>query len=412
VPDALIIDACRTPRGIGKPERGALAPVHPQTLTALVLAAIAERNTLQTRDLDDVIWGTWMQSGTQSGNVARMGALTAGYDVTVSGMTVTRACGSGLTAANLAAATVLAGMADVVVAGGSEMMSSYQANGFTQEALLDRGNLALRARYPQTHQGVAADAIATLEGIDRAALDEFATESQRRAEEAQKQGYFHRSLVPVHASDGTLLLDRDECPRPGTTADRLATRPPAFDRMADQSLDEQGTTYRSLVLQNYPDLKIQHVHHAGNSSVNADGAAALLIASREYAKAHGLTPRARVVAVANTGGDPTLMLNAPVAAAQKVLAKAGLRVSDIDIFEINEAFAVVPEKFIRELGLVRGKVNVNGGAISYGHPVGATGAILLGTALDELERRDARYALVTMCTGGAMAPAVVIERCA
>ena len=410
--DAWIIDACRTPRGIGKVGKGALADHHPQRLGATVLAAIRDRNGLDTGEVDDVVFGTSMQMGTQGGDLGRMAALDAGYDVRVSGVTLDRFCGSGITAASFAAASIAAGFEDLVVAGGAEMMSSYPANtkGRTRSPFMDGGNLHLRALHPQTNQGVAADAIATLEGIPRSALDGLAAESQRRAETAIKEGRFARSIVPVLNDDGTVALDREEYPRPGTTVDALAALPPSFEALADLPLDEDGTTYRQQVLRRYPDLDIRHVHHAGNSSGVVDGAAAILFASPDYAKAHGLTPRARVVATANVGDDPTLMLNAPVPATRKVLDRAGLTLDDIDLFEVNEAFAVVVEKFVRDLDLDRGKVNVNGGAIALGHPIGATGAMLIGTVLDELERRDAQHGLVTMCAAGGMAPAVIISR--
>jgi acetyl-CoA C-acetyltransferase len=411
VGEAWIIDACRTPRGIGKVGKGALTEIHPQQLGATVLAAIAERNNLDTGDVDDIIWGTSMQSGTQGGDLGRMAALDAGYAVTASGVTLDRFCGSGITAANLAAATIMSGLEDVVIAGGTEMMSSYQGNAVRGRApFMDNGNLRLRARHPQTNQGVAADAIATLEGIERTALDRLAAESQRRAEVAIKEGRFNRSLIPVCHLDGTMALDREEYPRPGTTVESLASLPSAFEALADLSVDDAGSTYRGMVLRKYPDLKIDHVHHAGNSSGVVDGAAAILMTSPAYAEAHGMRPRARVVAIANAGDDPTLMLNAPVPAARKVLDKAGLTIDDIDLFEVNEAFAVVPEKFIRDLHIERDKINVNGGAIALGHPIGATGSVLIGTVLDELERRDGQFGLITMCAGGGMAPAIVIER--
>ena len=410
--DAWIIDSCRTPRGVGKVGKGALAAFHPQRLGATVLAAIAERNDLDTADVDDVVFGTSAQVGTQGGDLGRMAALDAGYATTASGVTLDRFCGSGITASNFAATSIMAGMEDVVVAGGAEMMSSYAANmsGLTRSPFMDGGNLHLRAQHPQTNQGVAADAIATIEGIPRTALDELAAESQRRAEVAIKEGRFDRSLVPVLEEDGTVALDRDEYPRPGTTAESLAALPPSFEKLADFVLDEEGNTYRQQVLRRYPGLEITHVHHAGNSSGVVDGAAAILFTSPDYAQAHGLTPRARVVATANVGDDPTLMLNAPGPAARKVLARAGLTLDDIDLFEVNEAFAVVTEKFIRDLDIDREKINVNGGAIALGHPIGATGAILIGTVLDELERRDGQFGLVTMCAGGGMAPAMIIER--
>jgi acetyl-CoA acetyltransferase len=249
-----------------------------------------------------------------------------------------------------------------------------------------------------------------VEKIDRRALDEHAAESQRRAEIAIKEGRFDRSLVPVFNLDGTLALDHEEFPRPGTTADSLAALAPSFPAVADHRFAEGVPTFRELINQKYPDLKIEHVHHAGNSSGVVDGAGAVLYASGDYVKAHGLKPRARVVAAANMGDDPTLMLNAPVPAARKVLEKAGMTLDDIDLFEINEAFAVVSEKFMRDLELDRDKVNVNGGAMALGHPIGGTGAILIGTILDELERQDKQVGLVTMCAAGGMAPAIIIER--
>jgi acetyl-CoA C-acetyltransferase len=411
VTEAWIIDACRTPRGVGKIGKGALTGLHPQVLGATVLRAIAARTGLDTGAVDDVVWGTSMQVGSQGGDLGRMAALDAGYSTTASGVTLDRFCGSGISAVNFASASVMAGMEDVVIAGGTEMMSSYAANTSpSRSPFLDSGNDHLRSIHPQTNQGVAADAIATLEKIDRRSLDELAAESQRRAEVAIEEGRFDRSLVPVLNLDGSVALDHEEYPRSGTTADSLATLSPSFEALADVALDAQGTTYRSLVLQKFPGLDITHVHHAGNSSGVVDGAAALLIMSSEYATAHGIKPRARVVATANIGDDPTLMLNAPVPATQKVLARAGMSIGDIDLFEVNEAFAVVPEKYMRDLDLDRDKVNVNGGAIALGHPIGATGSLLVGTALDELERQDKQIALITMCAGGGMAPAVIIER--
>jgi acetyl-CoA C-acetyltransferase len=410
VNEAWIIDACRTPRGIGKAGKGALSGVHPQQIAASVLKAIAERNKLDTSEVGDVIWGTSAQIGQQGGDLGRMAALDAGYDVRSSGITIDRFCGSGISAVNLAAACVISGAEDLVVAGGTEKMSMPSRRGGDAPMLMDSGNMRLRMHHPQTHQGVCADAIATLEGISRETLDEVGFVSQQRAAVAISEGRFERSLVPVYHENGELALDRDEYPRPQTTREGLALLKPSFPALADAPLDEAGTTYRSLILQAYPDLKINHVHHAGNSSGVVDGAAAVLIASPDYAKAHGLKPRARIVAMANQGDSPELMLNAPVPAAKKVLAKAGLRKEDIDLWEINEAFAVVAEKFMRDLDLDREKVNVNGGSIALGHPIGATGAMLIGTVLDELERRGLQRGLVTMCAGGGMAPAIIIER--
>ncbi|NQY57107.1 MAG: acetyl-CoA C-acetyltransferase [Ilumatobacteraceae bacterium] len=404
--EAYIIDACRTPRGIGKQGKGALAHLHPGHLGRTVLEAVRDRNDIDTADVDDVIWGTSAQVNEQGGDLGRMSALDAGYDITASGVTLDRFCGSGITSANLAAATVMSGMEDLVVSGGTEMMSLPKTGMLPMGA----GNPHLQELHPQSHQGVCADAIATLEGIGRDALDELSAESQARADVAIKEGRFDRSVIPVHNLDGTVALDREQFPRPGTTAESLAGLPPSFPAVADYRYSDESLTFREQINARYPELEIEHVHHAGSSSGVVDGAAAILWASADYATSHGLQPRARVVAAGNMGDDPTLMLNAPVPSARKVLDKAGMTVDDIDLFEVNEAFAVVSEKFQRDLGLDRSKVNVNGGAIALGHPIGATGAILIGTALDELERQDKQVALITMCAGGGMAPAIIIER--
>ena len=409
--DALIIDAVRTPRGIGKAGKGALADMHPQHLGAAVLKALKERNHINTAEVDDIIWGTSSQRGAQACDLGRMSALDAGYNVRSSGVTLDRFCGSGITTVNLAAASLMSGMEDLMIAGGTEMMSMPGRRSAEEgPMMMDAGNLRLRASHPQSNQGVCADAIATLEGISRADLDAAALQSQQRADHAIKNGHFSKSLIPVYKADGSLALDHEEFPRPQTTAQGLAELKPSFTKLADVVLDEQGNTYRSLILQEHPGLDINFVHHAGNSSGVVDGSAALLLASSSYAAKQGWKPRARIVAFANMGDSPTLMLNAPVPAARKVLAKAGLTVDDIDLWEINEAFAVVMEKFIRDLKLDRGKVNVNGGAMALGHPIGATGSMLIGTLLDELERRDLKRGLVTMCAGGGMAPAIIIER--
>lgn len=414
--EAYIIDACRTPRGIGKAGKGALAGQHPQHLAATVLAAIAERNNLNTADIDDIIWSTSTQKGKQGGDMGRMAALDAGYDVTTSGTTLDRFCGGGITSVSFAAAQIMSGMEDLIVAGGTEMMSLTAT--MMQEEMaagikplgMGSGNERLQEVHPQSHQGVCGDAIASMEGISREAVDALGLESQRKAQQAIDEGRFDKSLIPVKDRDGNVLLDHEEFPRPQTTAEGLAELKPSFVQVADMPLDANGTTFRALINQKYPDLKIEHVHHAGNSSGVVDGAAAVLLASKDYADKHGLKPRARIVATANMGDDPTLMLNAPVPAAKKVLAKAGLSKDDIDVWEINEAFAVVAEKFIRDLDLPREKVNINGGAIALGHPIGATGSILIGTALDELERSGGKYGLITMCAAGGMAPAMIIER--
>ncbi len=408
--EAWIIDGCRTPRGIGKPGKGALSGIHPQHLGATVLKALAERNDLNTAEVDDIIWGTSSQRGQQGGDLGRMAALDAGYDIKASAVTLDRFCGSGITSVNIAASSVMSGMEDLVIAGGTEMMSTYGQGGSNSSPFMDSGNERLRSVHPQPHQGVCADAIATLENISREDVDKLALVSQQNAAKALEGGHFDKSLVPVYKEDGSLALDHEEFPRPNTTLEGLSELKASFESLADYPLDEDGTTFRKLVLQKYPDLEINHVHHAGNSSGVVDGAAALLLTSPDYAKANGMKPRAKVRAMANMGDSPTLMLNAPVPAAKKVLDKAGLTLEDIDLFEVNEAFSVVTEKFIRDLDVDREKINVNGGAMALGHPIGATGSILVNTIVDELERRDAQFGLVTMCAAGGMAPAIIIER--
>ncbi len=410
--NAYIVDACRTPRGIGKVGKGALAHLHPSYLGSTVLAAMAERNNLNTAEVDDIIWGTSSQTGKQGGDLGRMAALNAGYDVRSSGVTLDRFCGSGITTVNLAAAQIMSGMEDLVIAGGTEMMSYHgQIADPSQPPMIDSGNLELRAMHPQSQQGVCADAIATLEGIDRDAVDDLALVSQARAAQAIAEGRFDNSLITVKNPDGTVALDHEEFPRPETTKEGLSELKTVFSVVRDVPVDEAGTTYGALIQQKYPEItEFNHIHHAGNSSGVVDGAAALLLASEAYMEKSGMTPRARILATANMGDCPTLMLNAPVPAAEKVLLKAGLTKDDIDVWEINEAFSVVAERFIRKLDLDREKVNINGGAMALGHPIGATGSILVGTALDELERQGGRYALITMCAAGGMAPAIIIER--
>ena len=413
--DAYIIDACRTPRGIGKPGKGALSHMHPQHLAATVLKALKQRNNLKTEDVQDVIWSTSTQKGKQGGDLGRMAALDAGYDIRASGMTLDRFCGGGITSVNLAAATIMSGMEDLVIAGGTEMMSYTQtigaeeANAGLKPLGMGSGNMRLMKVHPQSHQGVCGDAIAAREGITREVVDQLGFDSQMKAKKAIAEGAFDKSLVTVYNEDGSVALDHEEFPRPETTLEGLSQLKASFDGMADFDLGG-GMTFRKLIQMKYPDLNWTGVHHAGNSSGVVDGAAGVLLASKEYAHKNGLKPRARVVAFANEGDCPTLMLNAPVPAAKKVLARAGLTVDDIDLWEINEAFAVVAEKFMRDLNLDRSKVNVNGGACALGHPIGATGSILIGTVLDELERRNLKRGLVTMCAAGGMAPAIIIER--
>jgi len=410
VKEAWIIDAARTPRGVGKIGKGALTEVHPQRILSTVLKALGERNNLDSDDIDDVIAGCGTQSGKQGACIARMAALDAGWKNTAPGFSLDRFCGSGLTAVNLAAMGVMSGMQDLVVAGGVESMSHGSTLPRTGGATIDSHNLHLREIHPQPHQGICADLIATLEGISREDTDKLAYESQRRADHAIRNGHFAKSLVPVYHDDGTLALDKEEFPRPGTTLESLAGLKPAFAAMYEFPLDEEGLTYKKLVQKSYPDVVINHIHHAGNSSGVVDGAGAVVIASPEYAKAHGLKPRARIISVATAGDSPELMLNAPVPATKKALQIAGMTLKDIDLIEINEAFAVVPLKFMRDLNVDPEIVNVNGGAMALGHPIGATGAIILGALLDELERRDLNVGLATLCAAGGMAPATIIER--
>ncbi|MFM7027313.1 MAG: acetyl-CoA C-acetyltransferase [Chakrabartia sp.] len=413
--DAYIIDACRTPRGIGKPGKGALSHMHPQHLAATVLKALKDRNNLKTEDVQDVIWSTSTQKGKQGGDLGRMAALDAGYDIRASGMTLDRFCGGGITSVNLAAATIMSGMEDLVIAGGTEMMSYTQtigaeeANAGIKPLGMGSGNMRLMKVHPQSHQGVCGDAIAAREGITREDVDQLGYDSQMKAKKALAEGAFDKSLVTVYNEDGSVALDHEEFPRPETTLEGLSQLKASFDGMADFDLGG-GMTFRKLIQMKYPGLDWKGIHHAGNSSGVVDGAAGVLLASKDYAHKNGLKPRARVVAFANEGDCPTLMLNAPVPAAKKVLARAGLTVDDIDLWEINEAFAVVAEKFMRDLNLDRSRVNVNGGACALGHPIGATGSILIGTVLDELERRNLKRGLVTMCAAGGMAPAIIIER--
>ncbi|MCT2400797.1 acetyl-CoA C-acetyltransferase [Novosphingobium mangrovi (ex Huang et al. 2023)] len=414
--EAYIIDAVRTPRGIGKMGKGALSKMHPEHLSASVLAALKERNDFDTAEVDDVIWGVSAALGLQAGDIGRMAALDAGYDVKAGGVTLNRFCGSSITSTNFGAAMIKSGMADLIVSGGMDMLSYANMMGMKMREAgvgsggMGVGNPRLQAKHPQSNQGVCADAIAAMEGITREELEQLGVESQRRAAKAIAEGRFAMSTIVVKDDEGNVILDHEEYPRPETTAESLAQLKPAFEMFLDMPSQPGGKTYAELINQVYPDIDIKPIHHVGISSGVVDGASAILLASKEYAEKHGLKPRARIVAMAETGDCPTLMLNGPVPAANKVLAKAGLTKDDIDTWEINEAFAVVVEKFIRDLDLDRAKVNPNGGSIALGHPIAGTGAILIGTALDELERTGGRYGLITMCAAGGMAPAIIIER--
>ena len=408
--EAWIIDACRTPRGIGKPGKGGLTEVHPQRILSTVLKALVERTNIDTAEIDDIIIGCNAQWGKQDDCIGRMAALDAGYSTLAPGFSLERFCGSGLTAVNVAAMGVMSGWQNLVIAGGVESMSYVSTMPRTTHGIVDGDNRHLRMIHPQPHQGVCADVIATLEGITREQTDELAVETQHRAAAAIKGGHFKKSLIAVYYDNGSVALEHDEYPRPNTTLAGLATLKPAFAAMYDHPLDQEGTSYKKLVQQAFPGLRINHIHHAGNSSGVVDGAAAVVIASPDYARRHDLKPRAKIRMATVAGDSPELMLNAPVPATRKALKLAGMAMKDLDLFEINEAFAVVPLKWMRDMDADPEKVNVNGGAMALGHPIGATGAILIGMLLDELERRDLNVGLVTMCTGGGMAPATIIER--
>ncbi len=399
MPEAIIYDAIRTPRGKGR-KSGGLNTVRPVDLLAGTLEALHERNRFDTAEVDDVVAGCVTQTGEQGACVARFAALQAGWDMDAAGVTVNRFCGSGLEAVNHAAAMVASGFFDLVVAGGVESMSRVKM-GSDGGAIWD---VQTQWDIGSVPQGISADLIATRRGVDRAQVDAFALESQQRAGAAMKRGAF-AGIVPVIDENGAVLLDHDELPRPNSTLEGLGKLPAAFAMMGrDYALDE-------LVRARYPEIeRVEHVHSAGNSSGIVDGAAAVLIGSREKGEALGLKPRARVVSVGLCGTEPLIMLNGPVPASRKALRKAGMNAADIDLFEVNEAFAVVPMVFMDELDVPHDKVNVNGGAIALGHPLGATGAMLLGTALDELEARGQGTALITLCIGGGMGIATIIER--
>jgi acetyl-CoA C-acetyltransferase len=406
--EALIIDACRTPRGRGKMDKGALSHIHPQELLAQTLNELQRRTGLNTADVEDVVVGCVTQAKDQGANIARNAVLSAGWPEIVTGVTLNRFCGSGTQAVNFAAMGVMSGQQDVTVGGGVESMSRVPMG--SDEAGIDGNNEHLRKTVMQVPQGISADLIATLEGFSREDVDNFALGSQQRAGVAIAENRFAKSLFPVKDSTtGEIALEKDEHPRPETTLDGLGELRAVFLKLG--AMQVNGTTLDGIALKRYPEAKeINHVHTAGNSSGIVDGAAAMLIASDDYAKANSLKPRARIRSMATAGAEPLIMLTAPTPASQRALKKAGMEVSDIDLWEINEAFATVPLQTIRNLSIDPDKVNVNGGAIALGHPLGATGAMLLGTVLDELERRDLTTGLVTLCIGGGMGIATIIER--
>lgn len=408
--EAWIIDAVRTPRGRGKRDTGGLSNIHPQELMAQTMNALRDRNGFPDTDVEDVVVGCVTAVAEQGGCIARMSALSAGWDPqAATGVTLNRFCGSGQQAVTFAAMGVMAGQQDLVIGGGVESMSKHSMG--ADKSGLDGHNRHLRELHPLVPQGISADLIATLEGFSREDVDAYAAESQARCERARAEGRFDKSLIPVHDLEGNLVLDRDEHPRAGSTTESLGKLPLSFDKIGQYVQKGDALSFVEKALSRYTQIdSIEHVHHAGNSSGIVDGAGAVLVASPEYAKAHGMTPRARIVSTATAGDEPIIMLTAPTPASKRALEKAKMAIGDIDVVEINEAFAAVPLKTMRDVGMDHEKVNINGGAIAMGHPLGATGAMLIGTALDELERQDKNTALVTMCIGNGMGIATVLER--
>jgi len=398
--EAFVFDAIRTPRGKGKKD-GSLYEVKPINLLAGLLTDLQKRHQFDTAQVDDIVMGLVSPVGEQGSVLPKVAALKAGWDFQCAGVQINRFCASGLEAVNMAAQKVRSGWEDLVVAGGVESMSRVPIGSDGGAWAQDPETNLQTAFVPQ---GIGADLIATLEGFSRHDVDAFAMESQRRASHAQAQGYFDRSVLPVKDALGNVILAKDEFIKPHTTPEGLAGLKPAFDQMGAMGFDQ-------VALTRYPQVeRIHHVHHAGNSSGIVDGAAAVLVGSEAAAKAHSLTPRARIVATALSGADPTIMLTGPMPAARKALAKAGLRIDQMDLIEVNEAFAAVVMRFMKEMKVPHDKVNVNGGAIAMGHPLGATGAMILGTLIDELHRRKLRYGLATLCVGGGMGIATIVER--
>ncbi|MGL6000152.1 MAG: acetyl-CoA C-acetyltransferase [Pseudomonas proteolytica] len=397
---ALIFDAIRTPRGKGKAD-GALHSVKPVNLVAGLLTALQQRSDLDTRQVDDIVLGCVTPVGDQGADIAKTAALVADWDVSVAGVQVNRFCASGLEAVNLGAMKVRSGFEDLVVVGGVESMSRVPMGSDGGAWVLDP-QTNMHSHF--TPQGIGADLIATLEGFTREDVDAYALHSQQKAARARSDGSFKKSLVPVQDQNGIVLLDHDEFIRGDSTLEGLGKLKPSFEMMGQMGFDATALRVYSHV------ERIQHVHTPGNSSGIVDGAALMLIGSEARGRELGLQPRARIVATAVTSTDPTIMLTGPAPATRKALAKAGLRVEDIDLFEVNEAFASVVLKFIKDMGIDAARVNVNGGSIAMGHPLGATGCAILGTLLDELEARQQRYGLATLCVGGGMGIATIIER--
>ena len=400
--DAYIYDAIRTPRGKGRPD-GALHEVTSVTLSARILDALAERNGLTGHAVEDVIWGNVTQVGEQGGCLARSAVLASGLDQSIPGLAINRFCASGMEAVNLAANQVKGGAGSAYIAGGVEMMGRV-AMGSDGAAIAVDPSLAMKTYF--VPQGISADIIATEYGFTRDQADALAVESQRRAAEAWKAGRFANSVVPVKDQNGLTILAHDEYMRPGTDMQALGALKPSFKEMG-----EAMPGFDKLALMKYPHLeRIEHIHHAGNSSGIVDGAAAILIGNAEFGRAHGLKPRARIRATAKIGTDPTIMLTGPVPVTEKILRDSGMTISDIDLFEVNEAFASVVLRFMQAFDVDPAKVNPNGGSIAMGHPLGATGAIIIGTLLDELERTGKSTGLATLCIASGMGAATIIER--
>ena len=402
MPEAYIYDAVRTPRGRGRKD-GALHEITPVQLATQVLAAIRDRNQIDTRDVDDVILGVVAPVGEQGANIARIAVLNADYAETTAGVQINRFCASGLEAVNIAAAKVIAGEAAFAIGGGVESMSRVPMGSDGGAWAMDPA-VAFKTYFAP--QGIGADLIATIDGFSRDDVDAYAVESQRRAARAWENGWFARSVIPVRDVIGEVVLDRDEHIRPQTDMQSLASLSPSF-----AGIGEEMPGFDEIAKLKYPEVeRVNHVHHAGNSSGIVDGAAAVLVGTREIGEKYGLKPRARIRGMASIGSEPTIMLTGPTYVTQKLLDRLGMTKDDIDLFELNEAFASVVLRMMKHMEIPHEKMNVNGGAIAMGHPLGATGAMILGTVLDELERRDLSTALVTLCVGAGMGTATVIER--
>ena len=406
--EAWIIDGVRSPRGIGKKGKGSLSHLHPQRILAQVLSTLQERVGFDPADVEDVVTGNGANVGDHAHDIGRMSVLDAGWPISVPGVTLNRFCGSGQQAVTFAAMGILAGHQDLVIGGGVESMSHFTANGTDG---FHANNQHLLELHPQIPQGISADLIASLDGYSREQCDALALESQRRAAAAIREGRFDRSVIAIRNEDGSIALDHDEFPRPDTTMEDLAQLKPSFAKLADGSMTQaEGATFAELAARKSPGVTLRHVHHAGNSSGVVDGAGAVLLASPDYARAHGLKPRARIVMSAVAGTEPLIMLTAPGPAAKKCIEKAGMTFDDIDLFEINEAFAVQSLGSAQQLGIDVDKLNVNGGAIAVGHPFGMTGARITATLINSLQWHDKQFGVESMCVGGGQGMAMIIER--